>query len=56
VTKEVRLAVDFNIAFAAIAVVIFFSGYYLGWFARGKWDQKKLTFGEFGKKLKKKEK
>ena len=55
-TKEVRLAVDFNITFAAIAVVTFVLAYYLGWYARGKWDEKKLTFGEFGKKLKKKEK
>jgi hypothetical protein len=45
---------DFNWTLAGVAIAIFFTGYYIGWFARGKWEEKKHLVAAFGKDLKKK--
>jgi len=45
---------EFNLIFAVIAAVTFFVGYYIGWYARGKWEEKKHLIAKFGKDLKNK--
>jgi hypothetical protein len=44
---------EFNITFAVIVVVTFVAAYYIGWYARGKWEEKKHLVAAFGKDLKK---
>lgn len=44
----------FSIEFMAIGIVIFFSGYFIGWYTRGKWEGKlKPLFIKERKEMKK---
>ena len=47
---------EFNALLAGIVIATFFGGYYVGWYTRGWWEEKKHLFGKNLKEREKKKK